>query len=203
MRYSLVIFDLGGVVVRSDADRLVHQVSQLVGRSFEEVQQVVYHDELLLPFELGRIKPQAYYEGLKARLKLRWTYEQFVKAWNDIFTENQDVTWLMRRLRERHKLIALSNTNELHINYIRRTIASLSVFDDWIASCEVGLRKPDPRIYRLALERAGAGARPETAVYIDDRPELVDAGRRMGLIGIRFESSQQLEQDLRAIGFNV
>ena len=201
MRYSLVIADLGGVVVHVDSDRLIHQVAQLVGKPFEEVQQAVYHEELLLPFEIGRIKPQAYYEGLKARLKLRWSYEQFVAAWNGIFTENQDVIWIMRRLRERHKLIVLSNTNELHINHIKASMPSLSIFHDWIASCEVGLRKPDPQIYRLALERSGA--RAGTAVYIDDRPELVDAGRSLGLTGIRFESSQQLEDDLRAIGLNV
>ena len=70
-----------------------------------------------------------------------------------------------------------------------------------MASCEVGLRKPDPRIYLLALERAGV--RPEQAVYVDDRPELVDAGRSVGLTAIRFENSRQLEQDLQAIGLNL
>lgn len=201
MSYSLVITDLGGVVVHVDSDRLVHQVSQLIGRPFEDVQQAVYHEELLLPFELGRIKPHAYYEGLKGRLKLPWTYEQFVRGWNGIFTENQEVTWILRRLHDRHRLIVLSNTNELHINHLKASMPSLSIFHDWIASCEVGLRKPDPQIYRLALERSGA--RPAAAVYIDDRPELVEAGRSLGLTGIRFETSRQLEDDLRAIGLNV
>lgn len=201
MRYAVVFFDLGGVVVHVDSDRLIHQVAQLVGRSFEEVQRVVYHEELLLPFELGRIKPQAYYEGLKARLTLRWTYGQFLRAWNDIFSENQDVSWLLRRLRERHRLIALTNTNELHMSHIKAAIPSFSLFHDCIASCEVGLRKPDPQMYRLAIERARV--QPGTAVYIDDRPELVEAGRGAGLTGIRFEDSRQLEADLRQLGLNI
>lgn len=201
MAYQLVIFDLGGVAVEVESDRLVHQVAQLLGRAFEEVQAAIYHEELLLPFELGRIKPQAYYEGLKARLGLPWTYEQFVGAWNGIFRENVEVTALMRQLGERHKLMVLSNTNVLHLEQIRTAVSSLSVVEDWVASCEVGLRKPDPEIYRLVLQRAGA--KPETAVYIDDRPELVEAGRNVGLTGIRFETSQQLERDLRSIGFNI
>lgn len=201
MRYSLVISDLGGVILHVDSDRLVHQVAQLVGRSFEDVQEAVYHEELLLPFELGRIKPRAYYEGLKGRLKLPWTYEQFVLAWNGIFSEDLEVIGLMRRLSGRYKLVVLSNTNELHINHVKRTTPSLALFDDWITSCEVGLRKPDPEMYRMALERGGAAA--ASAVYIDDRPELVEAGRSLGLTGIRFESSRQLEDELRQIGINI
>ena len=198
MLYQLVIFDVGGVVVDMESDRLVHQVSQLLGRSFEEVQKAIYHEELLLPFELGRISPTAYYEGLKKRLKLRWTYEQFVRAWNGIFTEHTDVTTLMQRLRKRHRLMALTNTNILHLDHIKASYPSLSVLEDWVASCDVGLRKPDPQLYRLALKRAGV--RPSEAVYVDDRPEMVEAGRAVGLTAVRFESGRQLNEDLQAIG---
>ena len=201
MTYQLVLFDLGGVVVEVESDRLVHQVSQLIGRPFEEVQQVVYHTDLLLPFELGRITATAYYEGLKKRLKLRWTYEQFVRAWNGIFTEHTDVTTLMQQLRKRHRLMALTNTNILHLDHIKASFPSLSVLEDWVASCDVGLRKPDPQFYRLALERAGV--RPSEAVYVDDRPEMVEAGRAVGLTAVRFESGRQLNEDLQAIGLNL
>lgn len=201
MLYALVIVDLGGVMVEVESDRLVHQVAQALGRAFDEVQAAIYHQELLVPFELGKIGARGYYEGLKQRLKLTWTYEQFVRAWNGIFLENVDVTQLMHRLRKRHKLVALTNTNELHLQYIRSTIPSLAIIEDWIASCDVGLRKPDPQIYRLALERARM--RPHEAIYIDDRPELVEAGRSVGLTAIRFENSRQLEQDLQSIGLNL
>ncbi len=201
MQRSLVLFDLGGVLVDVESDRLVHQVSQLLGRAFDEVQAAIYHKELLLPFELGRIRARDYYDGLKRQLNLSWTYEQFVTAWNGIFTENRDVTQIMHRLRARHTLMALTNTNELHLGYIKTAFPALSIFDDWIASCDVGYRKPDPQIYFLALERAGV--RAEAAVYIDDRPELVDAGRSIGLTAIRFENSRQLEQDLQAVGLNL
>jgi len=201
MAYEVVMFDLGGVTVDVESDRLVHQVAQLLGRSFEEVQGVIYHKELLLPFELGHIKPEVYFQGLKERLKLAWTYEQFVRAWNGIFTENDYVTSLMQRLRRRHKLLALTNTNVLHLEYIKSSFPSLSVFSHWVASCDVGFRKPDPQIYLLAAEKAGV--RPRDAIYIDDRPELVEAGRGAGLTAIRFEDGPQLEQELRAVGVNA
>jgi len=200
MNYELVLSDLGGVVVDFNADRIVLQVSQLVGKPFDEVQAVIYHKELLLLFEIGRMSPKEYYEGLKSRLGLSWTYEQFVRSWNDIFSENAEVVQILQRLRKRHKIVALTNTNELHINHIRATLPSLSLFSDWVASCEVGTRKPEPEIYRLALERMGV--RADRAVYIDDRPEMVEAGAALGLKAIHFESSRQLEQELQALGLN-
>jgi len=201
MMYQLVLFDLGGVVVEMESDRLVHQAAQVIGRPFEEVQQAIYHEELLLPFELGRITATAYYEGLKKRLALRWTYEQFVRNWNGVFTENTDVTALLQQLHKRHRLMALTNTNTLHLDYIKASFPSLTVLEDWVASCDVGLRKPDPQFYRLALERAKV--RPSEAVYVDDRPEMVEAGRAVGLTAVRFENGRQLAQDLQAIGLNL
>ena len=201
MRYALVISDLGGVVVHFDSDRMVHQAAQLIGRPFEEVQQVVYDKALLLPFELGRISPQAYYHGLKERLKLAWTYEQFVRIWNDIFSENHDVIRLMKRLREGYRLTALTNTNTLHIEHMKRTIPALNAFHDIVASCDVGTRKPEPEIYRLAARRAGV--RLHEAVYIDDREEMVEGARMVGMAAIRFESLQQLEHELRSLGINA
>lgn len=198
---KLLLFDLGGVVLNVESDRLVHQLAQVLGRSFDTVQNAIYHRELLLPLELGRISPEQYYEGLKGMLPLPWTYQQFVRGWNDILCENVDVISILRRLHGRHKLIALTNTNVLHLAHIKTQFASLSVFEDWIASCEVGFRKPDREIYQLAVERAGV--QPGAAVYIDDRPELVEAGRAAGLTAIRFETGGQLERELRQLGLQI
>ena len=201
MTFELVMFDLGGVALEVESDRLVHQVAQLVGKTFEEVQHAIYDEELLLPFELGRITPQTYFEGLKKRLRLSWSYEQFVKSWNGIFNENRDVIQLMPRLRKRHKLLALTNTNVLHLAHIKTMFPALAIFDQWVASCEVGMRKPEPEIYAFAVKQAGV--RPQAAIYIDDRPELVEAGRSAGLKAIRFENGEQLIREFRALGIEV
>jgi len=201
MTYDLILSDLGGVVVEMETDRLMHQVSQLVNRPFDEVQAAVYDKTLLLPFELGKITAKTYYQELQKRLKLPWAYEQFVVFWSSIFTENREVTTVLGRLSKRHTLMALTNTNELHLDYIKRSIPSLAFFRDWIASCDVGCRKPEPEIYQLALKRAGV--RAERAVYIDDRPEMVEAGRQAGLKAIRFEDSRQLERELDALGLSA
>ena len=202
MHYSVVFFDLGGVVVDVDSDRLMLQVAQLVGKSLDEVQAAVYSKELMVPFETGHLTPKQFYEGLKARLGLPWSYELFEKTWSAIFTEKQDVTRIMERLRKYHRLVTLSNTNVLHVDWLKKNIPAMTLlFHDWVTSCETGFRKPDVRIYETALKQAGV--RAHEAVYIDDRLELVDAGRSLGIKSIHFIDSHQLEHDLQAMGLNL
>jgi putative hydrolase of the HAD superfamily len=67
-----------------------------------------------------------------------------------------------------------------------------------VLSYRVGAQKPDPRIYRAAL----AGRRPAGArvFYADDRPDLIRAARRLGLIAMRFRSVRDLRERFRRHG---
>ncbi len=201
MKCDLVLCDIGGVVLDLESERLIHQMAQVLACPFEEISTAIYDDQLLLPLELGRISPQQYYDSLTAKLRLPWSFEQFSGAWNGVLIENPAVVRILERLGRAHRLVALTNTNVLHLAHIKATFPSLAVFQGWIASCEVGCRKPDPAIYRLAVDRCGVPA--HAAVYIDDRPEMVQAGRAAGLSAVRFENDRQLEQALGALGLAV
>lgn len=63
-----------------------------------------------------------------------------------------------------------------------RSVIPLDAFHDVVDSSEVGMRKPDARIYRLASERLGAD--PAACVFLDDQPENVDGARAVGMAGI-------------------
>jgi putative hydrolase of the HAD superfamily len=65
-------------------------------------------------------------------------------------------------------------------------------FDDLFISAELGLAKPDPKIYRLALDRLGIP--PTRAVFVDDFIENVRAAAALGLRAIQFLSSKQAMQ---------
>ena len=197
MKPKAAIFDLGGVIVDVESDRLMAIAAQLSGLSFDEVLAAVYHPDLL-QFELGRLSPEQYYAGLKSRIRLPWTFEQFVGFWNDILREKRDVTALVERLHGRCRLLVLSNTNILHMRYMKAIVPVLSKFDHLVGSYEVGACKPNPSVYRAVIERSGV--EPAEAVYFDDRLEMVEGGRCVGLRAIRFEHARKLEQDLRDVG---
>jgi putative hydrolase of the HAD superfamily len=89
-----------------------------------------------------------------------------------------------RRLRAAGLRTGLLTNNIVEAREFWRPLLPLDeLFDDIVDSCEVGLRKPDARIYRLALDRLGIED-PAEAVFLDDWPGNVVAARRVGMTGI-------------------
>jgi putative hydrolase of the HAD superfamily len=64
------------------------------------------------------------------------------------------------------------------------------LFEVVVDSAFVGLRKPDPAIFRLTLERLG-GVAPERCVFLDDLDVNCAAARELGMAAVRFESAEQ------------
>ncbi len=199
--FQWVLCDLGGVAVHVDSARAITELARQAQRPSAEIIQL-FDADLLAAFEEGRSTPQQFFEGLSRPLGLAISYEAFVELWNNLFTENADVTAILRRLRTQCQLAALSNTNELHFNYLMATMPeTMRLFHALLPSHQLGMRKPDERLYLTALERMGAT--PWGTVYIDDREDLVAVGRRLGLQTIQFRDATQLRQDLQRVGFEV
>ena len=201
MSIQLIMFDLGGVLVRRQPERLLAAVAKDTGLPAERLQRELAASTWIDQFERGRIEPRQLHEALTKSMGLTWTFEQFVSAWNGILAENTDTTWMLERLRSRYKLLALSNINVLHDEYIRATWPVFSQMHYWIASYQVGLRKPEPQIYQLALRQADVP--PEAAVYVDDTAEFVAAARQLGVHAIHFHDGLELDAELRHAGVHV
>ena len=83
----------------------------------------------------------------------------------------------------------------------RARFAFMDWFDDHVISGFEGVAKPDPRIFRILLDRHGL--RPEATVFIDDQPRNVAAARDLGLIALQFSSPAQLRTDLINLGLGL
>ncbi len=145
--------------------------------------------ETLPPTTIGSIK-DAYESGQSTEEEFISTIiretgfegeqEECVRIWCEIFTENEQMTGLIRALADQgHHLYLLSNTNRLHLDYLQRTYPAFGYFSGGIYSHEVGAMKPDEKIYRAALEQFSLNAK-ET-LYIDDLPENINTGKQLKL----------------------
>lgn len=82
-----------------------------------------------------------------------------------------------------------------------RMFEVLALLDDVVVSGTEGLAKPDPRVYGLLVARTG---RPlADLVFVDDRPENVEAARALGMAGLVFTGADALRADLRGLGLPV
>ncbi len=100
-----------------------------------------------------------------------------------------------------YRLCLLSNTTASELRPLLETHGLEPLFDEIIISSEVGMRKPDPRIFRLSLSRLGA--RPEETAFVDDSPHNVNAARRLGIKGICYTGDETLRLDLRRAGVQL
>ena len=194
----LIIFDLGNVLVRLQPERLIEALQADSRRPQEELKALVHAAELVDPLERGQFSLERFFAQLKERLGLAWSFEHFLRLWNEILSENPLAPELLRQLRGRYRLAALTNIDRVHETYVLKTWPAFRQIHHWVASCRVGLRKPQPEIYQLVLERAGVEA--SQALYLDDRLEFVEAAGRLGIRGVRVIDPSRVVEHLKEAG---
>jgi FMN phosphatase YigB (HAD superfamily) len=155
-------------------------------------------DGLCNLYDEGGISSRGFYEEINRRFPLGVDYEGFIPLWNDIFTEDSDVTEVMRQVRLLRPVYLLSNVNELHWEFVKARFPALGRMDGWVLSYEVRAKKPAREIYMAALEAAGAGK--WESVFIDDIEENTRAARSCGIHGITFTGAARLKEDLKTLG---
>jgi putative hydrolase of the HAD superfamily len=190
-----LIFDLGNVLVPFDFKRGYAALGPLCGFPAEEIPRRVSNTDLVVEFESGRISPQEFFRRFAELLDLRTTYERFCEIWNSVFLPctlipEDDI----RALRERYRILLLSNTNALHFAMLRESYSILAHFDSFVLSHEVGAMKPLPRIYHEALARAEC--RPEECFYTDDVADYIEGARREGIDAVQFQGYENLKAEL-------
>jgi len=194
------LFDLGNVLVQFDHMAAARQITLQAKVSPQELYRLFFESPLIVDHDEGRISTQEFYEGLKLKIGLTLTYEQFLTIWNDIFTENKPMTTLVRGLTKRYPCFLISNTNRPHFEYCKEQFPILQELVGWILSYEVGVLKPHPAIYRRALEMIQLP--PPEIFYVDDRQDLIEAAQGIGFQTHRFTGHESLIEDLKAKGLD-
>jgi putative hydrolase of the HAD superfamily len=203
-RVTHVIFDLGKVLIDLDHLSFAGKIAKFTPKPVEEIMESFFRSKPMQWFEEGKIEPEAYYGKIKHRLRLKLKYDEFVPFWNEMFTftpENRQVYGLAKQLSAGYVTAILSNVNVLHLEYLRKQYPVFDAFRHVFASFELGVMKPKPRIYSLALKHMGATA-AET-FYTDDRPDYVEKARTMGLRAFVYTGPEQLRQDLARCGIEL
>ena len=194
-----VIFDLGGVIVPFDFKRGYARMEGRCAYPAAEIPQRLRTTDLVTRYECGRIESRAFVNELCNVLDLKATYDEFCELWSCIFLKETLISdALLARIHEHHRLLLLSNTNDIHFSMLERDYPILKHFDDRILSYEVGAMKPSPRIYQEAIARAGCPA--EECFFTDDIAAYVEGARREGIDAVQFQSASQVEEELRSRG---
>mgnify|MGYP000005847631 CR=1 FL=1 len=194
-----VIFDLGRVLIPFDFLRGYLRMQQLCGLSPDEIRARLSQDQLVRRFETGLIENEAFVAEVSSRLGVPLEYERFCEIWSSIFLpETLIEERILEGIRRNHRTVLLSNTNGIHFSMLDARYPILRHFDARVLSYEVKAMKPEPEIYRAAIEAAQCA--PNECFFTDDVAAYVEAARAEGIDAVQFESSEQILEELAVRG---
>ena len=195
MSIRALICDLGGVILRTEDRTPRSKLAGRLGMTYDDLDRLVFESQSSKLATVGMIDAARHWENVCKTLNL--PQEEIPALQAGFFGGDRIDTSLLntvRSLRPRYRTGLLSNAWSDMRKYIENDWHIAGVFDDIIISAEVGLAKPDQRIYQLAIDRLGVAA--EEAVFIDDDLGNVEGARAAGLFSIQFLNPSQVQADL-------
>lgn len=201
---KVVVFDLGNVLFDFSPLKAARNFIRLAGisRSPLEIKEFFERSSVETDYCEGKVTTAFFFEHVKEQFALKCSFEDFRRAWCDIFTIKEDSFALVMALKEAgYRLLVLSNTNAMHYDYLERMTDMLGLFDDVVLSFREYCQKPQQQIYEMLIQRAGCGA--DEIFFTDDLKENILAAQKSGIHAHRFRSARGLQRALTDHGVRI
>jgi len=181
------IFDIGNVLINFDFSKLLKNISDVTEYNIVEVEKKLL-SPLFFKSETGHITSEEYYKDFSKNLDLKWSYEDFIIKWEEIYSINEVGNNLLEELiKDNQNVYMLSNLAELN------KIAIENKFENFLNktkrnfySYETGFRKPEIEIYQYIISELGFA--PDKCIFFDDLLANIDASKRVKMNGIVFNN---------------
>jgi glucose-1-phosphatase len=194
-----VIFDIGGVLIRTRDQSSRRRLEQLYGLPEGGAEYMVYNSEMGLAAQRGVYSEEENWRRVQRELSLSDAaladFRREFWAGDDLDAE---LVAYIRRLRGRYRTGIISNAMPGLMTLLTGKYPIADAFDVIIGSGDERVAKPDPAIYRLALGRLGC--RPEEAIFVDDARRNVDGAEAVGIHAIHYQAGMDLPAALAAYG---
>lgn len=202
MPIKTAFFDIGGVLGTNGWDRYHRrEASELFGLDHEDYTR--RHDEVVAAWEEGLMTLDQYLDRtvfVRPRSFTPEDFKQFMYTRSVAYPESIAVAEALAKTGRVRMCIASNESDELS-RYRVRLLGLTTIFDTFLASCWIGVRKPAAMFYERIL--AVIAARGEECLFVDDREENLVAARALGLAVIHYESAEQLRREIIAAGLEL
>ncbi len=196
---SAIFWDVGGVLLTNAWDR-EERDKALAHFALDPVEFADRHDMMVSSFERGKITLDEYLRCTVFYQARPFSAQAFTDYMFSLSRPLPDSLQGALALKNSGKyFMATINNESRELNRFRiQTYGLAKIFDLFVSSCFVGLRKPEEGIYKLALEITQRP--PEECCFVDDRPLNVDAAARTGMHAIRMENAAHLKSEFEKLG---
>jgi len=201
MAIKAVISDFGGVLTTPLLGSFMALQDEIgieagtLGRAMQRIAEREGENPLF-ELERGRTTETDFLNTLRRELAADLGHEPELHRFSEIYFEALDVNdsmiGVMRHARSRGYRMALLTNNVREWEPLWRAMVPIDeIFELVVDSAFVGMRKPEPEIYELTIERLGDGIGPADCLFVDDVEVNVDAARDVGMRAVHFQSNEQ------------
>ena len=194
-----IFWDVGGVLLSNAWDH-VERTSALAHFRLDEGEFHSRHEMVVSSFERGKLSLDEYLDRTVFYQNRPFSRNQFRDYMFSLSQPISDVLAFARGLASfgRYFMGTINNeSRELNVYRIEK-YGLQGIFRLFVSSCFVGLRKPEPEIYRLAIETTQIN--PEECCFIDDRAQNLEPAAKLGMHAIQMQTLDQLRSDLVNLG---
>jgi epoxide hydrolase-like predicted phosphatase len=201
-KIQAVIFDYGGVLMRTVTPLPRHELAHRFGLPPGSAEKLVFEGSLLDEVQLGRISDAEFWADVGQRLGLNAEeLAEFRQAFWAGDRLDEELVALIHYLHGAGYRTALLSNAPVDLHQQLEQLGIADAFDVIVASGCEGLMKPDPAIFELTLARMGVAA--EEAAFVDDFRMNVAAAQQVGLHATRFRGLSPLRKWLQELGVSV
>lgn len=198
---TTLFLDLGGVVLSNGWDRHARRrAAKAFAIDHAELEQ--RHRAAFEVFETGKLTLEQYLGLVVFHRKRSFTHARFGRFMFAQSHPHREMLDLVARLKRGHdlKIVVVSNEARELNAYRIREFGLAKLVDGFVSSCFVGIRKPDPQIFRLALDIAQAS--PSQVVYLDDTEMFVEVAARLGIHSVLHVDARSTTVKLASFGLH-
>jgi len=195
-----LFWDIGGVLLTNAWD---HHERDLAIEYFrlDKVEFESRHKELANRLEQGEFTLEHYLKQTVFYEPRTFGVEDFKGFMFSLSKPKAETLEIARGLAGKYSMATINNESRELNQYRIETFGLMDHFEMFVSSCFVGIRKPDERIYRLAMDLTQNAA--EECCFIDDRQENIDGARKVGMQAILLRDAPQLRNDLGNLGIEI
>lgn len=195
---TTLLFDLGNVIIDLNDEK--HWWQEVFSSIFSKgATAQLYQDGFFQEYESGRLSNEDFLNTLSAHLEEGYSPEDIIQRWVALLGDIPEHRFKsLAQYARQYRVMLLSNTNHFHLDYIHRETASRygrnifnEIFEKQYYSHHLNAVKPEAIIYQLVLE--DAGLKGEEVLFLDDKPENLEAAKQLGIQTLHVPKGQEFE----------
>ena len=181
MKNELIIFDCFGVIFGEIAPVFFE-------RYFSPEKAAEVKEKIFVPADLGKMTLDEIFDAMAEETKL--SRERVIKEWNELIVLNEEIVPVIEKLRKEYTVILLSNAPLGFVETLMSEYNLEHLFDETFISCNLGISKPNPEIYKHCVE--SFENKFDKVYMIDDNIKNLEPLPALGITPVHFTSTQKM-----------